>query len=84
MSWRYMKMSYEIKNRREVIKELEDYKKECDCNWVNADIKLLSGITDENIIVDITNNFFILQSYEPREYERIASEIASKQNKRKK
>ena len=54
-------MSYEIKNRREVIKELEDYKKECDCNWVNADIKLLSGITDENIIVDITNNFFILQ-----------------------
>lgn len=74
-------MNYEIKNRREVIKDLDDYKKECDCNWVNEDIKLLSSIPDENIIVDTISNSFILQSYEPAEYERIASEIVLKQNR---
>jgi len=74
-------MSYEIKNRREVIKELDDYKKECDCDWVNEDIKILSGIPDENILVNTIDNSFILEYYEPAEYERIASEIALKQNR---
>lgn len=74
-------MNYEKRNRLEVIKELEEYKKECDCGWVNEDIKLLSGIPDEYILVETISNSFVLEYYEPKEYERIEKEILLKQNR---
>ena len=72
-------MNYEKRKRLDVLKELEDYKKECDCSWVNEDINLLYSISDEYILVDTINNSFIIQYYEPKEYEKIESEIISKQ-----